>query len=64
MANRREKTEVENVHNHIYHPEIQRQFKFFLKINRTVLRGNFKYLWLAFTADEKAFAPLPAAGRQ
>jgi len=27
-------------------------------------RGNFKCLWLAFTADEKAFAPLPAAGRQ
>ncbi len=37
MTNRREKIEIENVHNHDYHPETKSQFEYFLEINRTVV---------------------------
>jgi hypothetical protein len=37
MANRSEKIEIENVHNHDYHPDIKWQFEYFPKINRTVV---------------------------
>jgi len=37
MTNRRNKIEVENVHDLIHHVEIKRLFEFFKKFNRTVL---------------------------
>ena len=42
MTNRREKLEIENVHNHDYHLEIKSQFEYFLEINRTVVTKYYE----------------------
>ena len=37
MTNRKEKIEIETVHNHVHHAGIKKQFEFLQKINRTLL---------------------------
>ena len=43
MTNRKEKIEIETVHNHVHHAGIKKQFEFLQKISRTLLIRAIEY---------------------